>query len=191
MRGLLRTFAQLSINANTKTSQLYNPRPLLTFQNPFSTQGGGGGDKDADWTLHFGGAGSSSPDPMSWDEGSSSWSTGLTKEHFDGEVVGKKVGAPDPTDSQPRARPSGRTQRPAYSDARWTDDELVRMRELEAANRWGKGFVDSWDNKMHETTMLLKQVRIGANHTVFVMKQIPNDMNFVGFVNASSQLLIN
>ncbi|KAL1558800.1 Translation initiation factor eIF-2B subunit gamma [Salvia divinorum] len=159
MRGLLRTLTQLSINGNTKTSQLHIPRPLLTFQKPFSTQGAGGGDKEADWTLHFGGTGSSAPDPMSWDEGSTSWSTGLTKEHFDGEVVGKKVGAPDPTHTQPRARLSGRNQRPAYSDARWTDDELVRMRELEAANRWGKGFVDSWDNKMHETAMLLKQVR--------------------------------
>lgn len=105
---------------------------------------------------------------MSWDEGSSSWSTGLTKEHFDGEVVGKKVGAPDPSGAQPRAGGSDRNRRPAYADARWTDDELVKMRELEAANRWGKSFVDSWDTKMHETAMLMKQVRIRANLIVFV-----------------------
>ncbi|KAL1545079.1 protein GAMETE CELL DEFECTIVE 1, mitochondrial-like [Salvia divinorum] len=147
--------AQLS---NTNTAQLHNPRSLLTLQKPFSTHGGGG-DKEADWTLHFGGTG---PDLMSWDEGSSSWSTGLTKEHFDGEVVGKKVGALDPTHTQTRSR------RPAYSDARWTDDELVRMRELEAANCWGKEFVDSWDNKMYETAMLMKQVRepgVPGGHT--------------------------
>lgn len=164
MRALLRALTQLSINANTKTAQFHNSRLLLTFQKPFSTQGDGG-DKEADWTAHFGGAGSSAPDPMGWDVGPSSWSTGLTKEHFDGAVVGKKVG-PDPDPTQPAAAGSDRTQRGGhggrsggYSDARWTDDELSKMRELEAANRWAKGFVDSWDDKMNETTELMKQVR--------------------------------
>ncbi|KAH6766057.1 ribosomal protein L20 [Perilla frutescens var. hirtella] len=159
MRALVRALTQLSINANSKTAQFHSPRPLLTFQKPFSTQGDGG-NKEADWTAHFGGTGSSAPDPMGWDAGPSSWSTGLTKEHFDGEVVGKKVGS-NPTPNQPAAAGSVRTERRGggYSDARWTDDELSKMRELEAANRRGKAFVDSWDNKMNETAVLMKQVR--------------------------------
>lgn len=157
MRALLRTLTHLSINANSKTAQLHNPRPLLTFQHPFSTQGDGG-DKEADWTAHFGGAGSSAPDPMGWDTAPSSWSTGLTKEHFDGEVVGKRV-APDSARTQPNRGGSARIHPGGYSDARWTDDEMSIIRELESANRQAKEFVDSWDDKMAETTLWMKQVR--------------------------------
>lgn len=166
MRTLLRALTHLSINANSKTAQLHNPRPLLTFQQPFSTQGDGG-EKEADWTAHFGGAGSSAPDPMGWDAAPSSWSTGLTKEHFDGEVVGKRV-APDSARSQPGPGGSARTHPGGYSDARWTDDEMSRIRELEAANRQAKDFVDSWDEKMAENALLMKQVKIGADFILLV-----------------------
>lgn len=113
---------------------------------------------------HFGGTGSSGTDPMSWDVGASSWSTGLTREHFSGEVVGKKL-APDQAETQPRG---GGGDHSGYYNTRWTDDELKKMKELEAARRWGKEFVDTWDNNMYDTTALLKQVKIGADFIVFV-----------------------
>ncbi|KAL7152218.1 hypothetical protein ABFS83_04G082400 [Erythranthe nasuta] len=163
---LLRTLKQLSINADSKTTQF---RHLSPFLKPYSTQdeSGGGGNKDPDWAAHFGGTKSSGADSLGWDVGGSSWSTGMTKEHFDGEVIGQKV-APDPGQNQPApsgpVRPvsGGRGQSGRgkwYSDARWTEQEMAKMKQLEADERKSKAFIDGWDDKVNDMTMLMKQVR--------------------------------
>ncbi|KAL0434989.1 UNVERIFIED_CONTAM: hypothetical protein Sradi_0206800 [Sesamum radiatum] len=158
MRTLLRTLTQLSIKPNSKTGQFHNLSPFLAFQKPFSTQDESG-EKEPDWAAHFGGTGSSGADPLGWDAGGSSWSTGLTKEHFDGEVIGQQVTS-DSGQSQRSAGSPGQSQgRKWYSDARWTDQEMSKLRELEAANRRGKAFVDGWDDRMDEITVLMKQAR--------------------------------
>lgn len=168
MRGLLRRFTQLSINGSAKAGLLHNPRPLLTFQKPFSSQDGGGGNKDADWTRHFGGTGASGTDPTGWGVGASSWSTGLTKEQFDGQAVGKKL-APD----QPGTRPGGggggggSDRHGGYHNTSRVDEELKRMTEMDSARRWGLEFVDSWDANMNDTATLLKQVRIGDRSNIY------------------------
>ncbi|KAL0389077.1 UNVERIFIED_CONTAM: hypothetical protein Scaly_0264800 [Sesamum calycinum] len=158
MRALLRTLTQLSIKPNTKAGQFHNLSPFLALQKPFSTQDGSG-DKEPDWAAHFGGTGSSGADPLGWDAGASSWSTGLTKEHFDGEVIGQQLTS-DSGQSQRSAGSPGQSQgRKWYSDARWTDQETSKLRELEAANRRSKAFVDGWDDRMDEITVLMKQAR--------------------------------
>ncbi|KAL8548967.1 hypothetical protein ACS0TY_008018 [Phlomoides rotata] len=157
MRALLRTLTQLSINANSKTVQVQHLRPFSAFQKPFSTQNDGG-DNESNLTAHFGGTGSSGDDSLGWDAGHSAWSTGLTKEHFDGEVVGKKV-EPGTGQIQSGKGDSARPQRGGSSGIRWTDQELDLIKKLEGENRRAKAFVDGWDNKMHETAMLMKQVR--------------------------------
>ncbi|KAL2488586.1 mucin-related [Forsythia ovata] len=156
MQSLQRIFTQLSI----KTPNL---RVLSDFPKRFSTENGSGNNsndkKEPDWAAHFGGSGSSDSDPLGWDMGPSSWSTGLTKEHFDGEVVGQQV---EPGSDRGRARGGGSSQNRTgnwYSEARWTDQEMVRVKELEAENRKGKAFVDGWDDRMKEMTELMKQVR--------------------------------
>lgn len=159
MRALLRTLKQLSINANTKATQFPHLTPFLAH---FSTRDGSG-NKEPDWATHFGGTGSSGADSLGWDVGTSSWSTGLTKEHFDGEVIGQKV-TPDPPQTQsvpgqPGSRAAGRSGRDKwYSEATWTDQEMAKMKELEAENRKTKAFLASWDGKMVEMTDLMKQV---------------------------------
>ncbi|GER38734.1 mucin-related [Striga asiatica] len=150
MRVLLRALTQLSI----KPSKLHTLSPFPAIQRSFSTQDEGG-KKESDWTAHFGGTGSSGSDSLGWDVGPSSWSTGLTKEHFDGEVVGQQVSA----GAGQRKPGTGGPKDGWYSNARWTDEEVKRMNELEAANREGKAFVDSWDDRMDEMTVLMKQAR--------------------------------
>ncbi|PIM97512.1 hypothetical protein CDL12_30014 [Handroanthus impetiginosus] len=155
MRALLRTLTQLSINADSKPIQVHNLSRFLAFQKPYSTQDGNG-NKEPDWAAHFGAADSTGNDPLGWDAGASSWSTGLTKEHFDGEVIGQQVSS-EPGQSQRGAGGSGESPRGrGYSDARWTDQEMTKMRELEAANRRAKAFVDTWDDKMNEITVIYK-----------------------------------
>lgn len=186
MRVLLRTLTQLSINANPKTVKVQNLRPFTAFQKPFSTQNDGG-DKETDWTANFGGTGSSGHDSLDWDAGHSSWSTGLTKEHFDGEVVGKKV-EPGTVQSQPatgQIQPgkggSARPQRSGSSGIRWTDEELDVIKKLEAENRRAKAFVDGWDNRMHETAVLMKQVNTRTILIISVIRVSVCDCIFGSF----------
>ncbi|KAK2995801.1 hypothetical protein RJ640_026568 [Escallonia rubra] len=118
----------------------------------FSTKtGGGGNEEEGDWTGTAGGAGNSGFDDLGWDN-SSSWSTGLTKEHFDGEVVGHQVTTPPPITGN-----QGKSSQ--FNSARWTDQEMEILKDLETENRKGKAFVDGWDDRLLETSVLLKQVR--------------------------------
>ncbi|KAL3634780.1 Translation initiation factor eIF-2B subunit gamma [Castilleja foliolosa] len=159
MRALLCKLTQLSIKSSPKTTQFNNLSPLVATQKSFSTQDERGGKSEPDWAAHFGGTESSGPDTLGWDTGASSWSTGLTKEHFDGEVIGQQVGS-DSGQVQPGAARQGKPrQGNLYSNARWTDQEMQKVKELEAANRKGKGFVEGWDDRMHEITGLMRQVR--------------------------------
>ncbi|XP_075482808.1 protein GAMETE CELL DEFECTIVE 1, mitochondrial-like [Primulina tabacum] len=140
MRALQRLLPQLSI---------LQPCVQLSpaFQKLFSTQNCSG----LDGAAHFGGSGSSEPDPLGWDAGVSSWSTGLTKEHFDGEAVGHQISLPvavEPSLGQFERKSAG-----------WADDVTEKVRELNNENRRGKAFVDSWDDKMKEMAVLMKQVR--------------------------------
>ncbi|GFP84310.1 hypothetical protein PHJA_000574700 [Phtheirospermum japonicum] len=151
MRGLLCKLTQLSIKPNPN-----NLSPLVATHKSFSTQNENGDKSEPDWAAHFGGTESSGPDTLGWDTGASSWSTGLTKEHFDGEVIGQQVTS-DPGQQPGAAGPGKSKPGKWYSDARWTDQEMLKVKELEAANRYGKAFVDDWDNRMHETARLMRQ----------------------------------
>lgn len=106
---------------------------------------GGGNEGGDEWGGSFGGTGS---DNLGWDTGSL-WSTGMTKEHFDGEAVGQRAGSSDS---------GGDTyyQASLVSNMQEIEDKI---KELEAENRKSKAFVDGWGQRMRETCTLLKQVR--------------------------------
>ncbi|KAJ8747059.1 hypothetical protein K2173_013157 [Erythroxylum novogranatense] len=89
-------------------------------------------------------AGSGSND-LDWDS-VSSWSTGLTKDHFDGESVVHNV---SPSDSRKHMSAT-------FSGLDEIEDKL---KELEAENKRGKAFVDGWGDRMREISVLMKQVR--------------------------------
>ncbi|GAV63093.1 Bot1p domain-containing protein [Cephalotus follicularis] len=111
--------------------------------------GGDGGNEGKDkWesatSISF--ADTTSDDP-GWDT-VSSWSTGLTKDHFDGEAIGRRTSS---TESGLDAAQSS-----YVSNLQEIDDEL---KVLEAEIRKSKAFVDGWVERMHETSVLLKQVK--------------------------------
>ncbi|XP_020221926.1 uncharacterized protein LOC109804499 [Cajanus cajan] len=92
----------------------------------------------AAFSFSTGSDGGGAFDAGGWDT-ASSWSTGIAGDHFNG------------TPSQPQSQsPSA-----VLADLQETED---RVSELEAENRRGKAFVDSWTRRLSETSVMLKQV---------------------------------
>ncbi|XP_073098806.1 protein GAMETE CELL DEFECTIVE 1, mitochondrial isoform X2 [Elaeis guineensis] len=147
-------------HASAAVTRVSDPSPLVggieaSFARLYSASsggGGGGGGKDDAWDDAWGGSDQPRSDGgggegksitgLDWGE-VSSWSTGLTKEHFDGEAVGRQV-APGSE---------------AKAVVRAMDEEDDILRAVEKDNRENKAFVDGWEGRMMETYQLLKQVR--------------------------------
>ncbi|GJM92837.1 hypothetical protein PR202_ga09341 [Eleusine coracana subsp. coracana] len=110
---------------------------LLSSSSP--PGGSGGGDEGGASSIPGGGG----------DEWSSTWSAGLTKDHFDGSSP--PVGRPVPSPSDPVSS--------KLAAVRAMDEEEEMMRDLERDNRESKAYVDSWNDRMRETCALLRQVR--------------------------------
>ncbi|KAK9288750.1 hypothetical protein L1049_017214 [Liquidambar formosana] len=131
----------------------FGPHQLISTRFLSANSRGGGGDEGGDeWGSSAGGSfGQSASDDLGWDSGSS-WSTGLTKEHFDGEAIGHQV-------APPRADTGGDAAAPQYPrspDLSEVDDKWV---EWEEENKKSKAFVEGWGDRMREMSVLLKQVR--------------------------------
>ncbi|GAB4831217.1 Translation initiation factor eIF-2B subunit gamma [Ancistrocladus abbreviatus] len=94
-----------------------------------------------------------SSDEFGWDS-VSSWSTGLTKDHFDGEVVGRQIAPPANAEGVVQQSYS-QSQSQSQSDSA----ELDNLAQLNEENRRSKAFVDGWGERMREMSVLLKQVR--------------------------------
>lgn len=150
MRILQHVISQISAAPGTSTlrngTKSFNPKVSLSSR-IFSTESDGGGDKEADWGKNTGGT-KPPDDELGW-EVSSSWSTGLTKEHFDGEVIGQQITSPSPG---ARDNTVPKFASPAFQ-------EVDHLKQLNAENRKAKAFVDGWVERMLETSVLLKQVR--------------------------------
>ncbi|XP_054811710.1 protein GAMETE CELL DEFECTIVE 1, mitochondrial [Prosopis cineraria] len=131
MQNIQRLISRLS----TSTPRVFRSHnryeaPQYMISRSFSTDSGVGDDqKDK-------GLGSSLTgiDGMEWDS-VSSWSTGLTQQHFDGQVDG---------------------QASVLSNLQEIEDKL---KELEGENKKSRTFVDGWDERMREISVLLKQVQ--------------------------------
>ncbi|PON99684.1 Ribosomal protein [Trema orientale] len=168
MQNLQRVIIRLSsisLNSRTSTLSVLNEKTKDVFQNSAvihlkngseahqyvasrvysaTSRGDGENDGEGEWgKLKAGTFGGSPSDDLGWDS-TSSWSTGLTKEHFDGEVAGHHSSGSDTSHSA------------VISEIQDVDDKL---KEMEAENRRSKAFVDGWGNRMRETSVLLKQVR--------------------------------
>lgn len=164
MHFLNRIIPQICANSLKTTSNPNNllriQRPfsnLLPIYRPFSTAGGNG--EEGDWTGKFNPPG----DGLDWG-GASNWSTGLTTEYFDGQVVGHQItptkqpsGSGDSGGSGGGGRAGG--GRSNFAGARWTDNEMDKLKEMEEENKKGKAFVNGWNDRMREMSVLLKQVR--------------------------------
>lgn len=138
--------------APSRISSLLRLLPSASFSG-----GSGGGDEwgASSFPGGGGGGGSGGGDGDDW---ASTWSTGLTKDHFDGSSpsVGRPVPSPSvghPVPSQ--SAPVSRERAAVRSMDEW--DQMIR--ELERSNVEAEAYVDSWDDRMQETYALLKQVR--------------------------------
>lgn len=133
MHNIQRLISRLSLSAPRalRSENRYGARQFMGSRSFSNDSGFGDEDKSKDLGSSFGGI-----DGTEW-ESVSSWSTGLTQEHFNGQV-------------------DGRSQSSVLSDLQEVED---KVKELEAENRKSRAFVDGWDNRMHEVSVLLKQVR--------------------------------
>ncbi|KAF2318275.1 hypothetical protein GH714_004274 [Hevea brasiliensis] len=113
--------------------------------------GGDGNEGEGGWDSGVGGSfGGSGSDDLGW-ESISSWSTGLTKDHFDGDFEGQRTDF-----SSTVAGGLDASQTALVSSMQEIDDKIE---ELQAENRKGKAFVDGWGERLREISVLLKQVR--------------------------------
>ncbi|KAL5563970.1 hypothetical protein UlMin_033717 [Ulmus minor] len=116
MRNLVSRLSSTSVSKITSASRVLNEKikhvfgnsPVIPSKNGiqayqfvnsqvFSSTSRGDGENDSndDWGKPVGGTfGCSSSDDLGWDS-MSSWSTGLTKDHFDGEVAGHRSSGRD------------------------------------------------------------------------------------------------
>ncbi|KAI8029147.1 hypothetical protein LOK49_LG01G00308 [Camellia lanceoleosa] len=150
MQILQRVISQISAAPSTSTLKNgTNTSNLKVFLNSriLSTKPDGGADQDGEWGKKIGGT-TPTGDDLGWDV-ASSWSTGLTKEHFDGEVVGHQVTAP--------AAVARDNVVPQFAST--ASQEVDHLKQLEEENRKGKAFVDGWGERMREMSVLMKQVR--------------------------------
>ncbi|CAH9141200.1 unnamed protein product [Cuscuta epithymum] len=139
---VLQRFILTRLSTNPDSKLISTPLKSIGFFSPdrlFSS----GPNKGPGSSTNFGDSRSS--EGLGWDT-QSSWSIGLTKEHFDGEVVGKQLQS-NTTRSEP-----------GFSSARMTEDEMDTLRRLEEENRKSREFVKGWDGRFRDIATMMKQV---------------------------------
>ncbi|KAH8502331.1 hypothetical protein H0E87_013864 [Populus deltoides] len=126
----------------------------------FSAKSGGseGGD---DWDSAVGSFGGSESvtdgDGLGWGS-ASSWSTGLTKDHFDGvEVVGQRTSSSS-TDSG-KDGGDGMKDTSQYAMAYDLQDTEDWIREYESENKRSAAFVAGWNKRIDELKVLMDQIK--------------------------------
>lgn len=128
------------------------------FSGKSGSDGVGGNGENGGWDIStggsFGGAGSGDLD---WDN-KSMWSTGLSKEHFDGVSVGRPKNASDDSGGGGGGVMSklGPKEVAMVNEMNEYDDMI---KEIEQDNRHSRAFVDGIKNRMMEMSVLLKQVK--------------------------------
>ncbi|KAG6726855.1 hypothetical protein I3842_02G101500 [Carya illinoinensis] len=147
LRRIISCFSSTLLGSSTTTARVLTDRTKTKLRNEainlrgFSAKSGENDGKDEWEKTVTGSLSDTASSDLGWDS-VSSWSTGLTEEHFDGEEA-----PPSRGDSSHSSVISGLQE---------IDDKL---REFEAENRKSKAFVDGWGERMQEMSVLLKQVR--------------------------------
>uniref|UniRef100_A0A1J3F756 Protein GAMETE CELL DEFECTIVE 1, mitochondrial n=1 Tax=Noccaea caerulescens TaxID=107243 RepID=A0A1J3F756_NOCCA len=127
------------------------------FSGKSGFDGVGGNGDNGGWDIStggsFGGAGSGDLD---WDN-KSMWSTGLSKEHFDGVTVGRQKNASDDSGGGGDVMSKLGPKEVAMVNEMNEYDDMIK--EIEQDNRHSRAFVDGIKNRMMEMSVLLKQVK--------------------------------
>ncbi|XP_076915619.1 protein GAMETE CELL DEFECTIVE 1, mitochondrial-like [Bidens hawaiensis] len=133
MRSLSRVLSQLSLNA--RSTPVSNTVSYTSAR--FLSTKGGGKKGEVDWGSE------------------STWSSGPTKDHFDGEVVAEKV--TDTAGGDTGGVPGSGVRRKALDSSHEDDLEKIRKQAAAASRRDGE-FASKWKERLRETTVLMKQV---------------------------------
>ncbi|KAF3544602.1 hypothetical protein DY000_02006094 [Brassica cretica] len=132
------------------------------FSGKSSSDGSGGNENGWDIATggSFGGGTTGGSDDLDWDH-KSMWSTGLSKEHFDGVSVGRQKNVNPSSDnavsdSGDVMSKLGPREVAMVNEMNEYDDMI---KEIEKDNRHSRVFVDGIKQKMMEMSVLLKQVK--------------------------------
>ncbi|CAE6254549.1 unnamed protein product [Arabidopsis arenosa] len=168
---IISRLSSVSLNPSTRASGFLTENASASSKflqsatnRAFSAKSGsdGVGGDDNGWDISTGGSfGGTGSDDLDWDN-KSMWSTGLTKEHFDGVSVGRQKNAANPSsdstasDSGDAMSKLGPKEVALVNEMNEYDDML---KEIEQDNRQGRAFVDGIKQRMMEISVLLKQVK--------------------------------
>ncbi|XP_065867230.1 protein GAMETE CELL DEFECTIVE 1, mitochondrial [Euphorbia lathyris] len=159
IRQVISRFSSVSLSSGTDVVRFVKgtTAPVVTKgARLFSanSEGGNGNEGGNDWGnvvgQSFGGTGS---DDFGWDS-VSSWSTGITKDHFDGELVGQKI---DSSSTVGGLNAEKAAHVSTLQNEEDMDDRI--MQEIASATKESRDFVEGWGDRMREISVLLKQVR--------------------------------
>lgn len=155
----------VSLNPSTTASASLIENASRIFQSlgnrAFSGKPGsdGSGGNENGWDIatggSFGGGTTGGSDDLDWDH-KSMWSTGLSKEHFDGVSVGRQSNVNPSSDSGDVMSRLGQREVAMVNEMNEYDDMI---KEIEKENRHSRVFVDGIKQKMMEMSVLLKQVK--------------------------------
>ncbi|KAL0721219.1 hypothetical protein Bca4012_035818 [Brassica carinata] len=144
----------LSLNPTTTAPRIFQPLGNRAFSGKPGSDGPGGSDNG--WDIATGGSfGGSGSDDLDWDH-KSMWSTGLSKEHFDGVSVGRQ-NSPSSDDGAADVMSKLGPREVAMVNEMNEYDDMIK--EIEKENRHSRGFVDGIKKRMMEMSVLLKQVK--------------------------------
>ncbi|CAF2087422.1 uncharacterized protein LOC103874663 [Brassica rapa] len=151
----------VSLNPSTTASASLIENAPRIFQSlgnrAFSGKPGsdGSGGNENGWDIATGGSFGDRSDDLDWDH-KSMWSTGLSKEHFDGVSVGRQSNENPSSDSGDVMSRLGPREVAMVNEMNEYDDMI---KEIEKENRHSRVFVDGIKQKMMEMSVLLKQVK--------------------------------
>ncbi|XP_010673400.2 protein GAMETE CELL DEFECTIVE 1, mitochondrial [Beta vulgaris subsp. vulgaris] len=98
-------------------------------------------------------------DKFEWnDSSSSSWSTGLTKDHFDGEAVGRQISPISASQPREVSGASVSNGDPLEKSLKKQMVELQRLARREARREGVEGFGEEFAEKAREMSRLMKQI---------------------------------
>ncbi|CAN8251902.1 unnamed protein product [Cochlearia groenlandica] len=156
---IISRLSSVSINPNTTRASTFLFENAAVSSKIVQRAFSGGGD-DNGWDIATGGSfgGGGGSDDLDWDN-RSMWSTGLTKEHFDGVSVGRPKNNANaaPSDSGGDVMSRLGPKEVAMVNEMNEYDDMIK--EIEQNNKHSSAFVDGIKQKMLEISVLLKQVK--------------------------------
>ncbi|CAH2043875.1 unnamed protein product [Thlaspi arvense] len=161
MGRIIPRLSSLSLTPSTSASGA--PKILQSLgDRAFSGKSGsdGAGGDDNGWDIATGGSfGGTGSGDLDWDN-KSMWSTGLSKEHYDGVSVGRQKNAsPSSSDDDHSGDVMSKLSPREAAMVNEMNEYDDMIKEIEQDSKHSRAFVDGIKQRMMEMSVLLKQVK--------------------------------